>query len=96
VAWGTVPRQSFAVLAGRLREQATSPRVTRGFCATCGTSLTYVHAARSSAIDFTLATLDDPAALRPEMHIWLQDKLPWVCVEDGLPRYQRSKTEAGA
>jgi len=35
----------------------------------------------------TLATLDDPAALPPAAHIWMQDRLPWVILGDSLPRH---------
>ena len=51
--------------------------------------MTYRHEARASDIDVTLATLDDAAAFRPEMHIWVQDKLPWVAIADGLPQYEK-------
>ncbi len=34
-----------------------------------------------------MATLDEPASLAPGMHIWVSRKLPWVSLEDGLPRH---------
>jgi hypothetical protein len=37
----------------------------------------------------SLATLDDPDALKPQMHIWVSEKLAWVNTDDGLPQYQR-------
>ena len=27
------------------------------------------------------------AALSPQAHIWVQDKLPWVQINDSLPQY---------
>jgi hypothetical protein len=88
VAWGTFTAASFRITGGHLEEVATSPGVTRGHCARCGTSLTYRNAARAGEVDVTLATLDDPSALRPTAHIWVQDKLPWVGIGDGLPQYE--------
>jgi hypothetical protein len=38
-------------------------------------------------MDFTLVSLDDPSALAPQIHIWVQDKLPWIKLSDGLPQY---------
>jgi len=32
--------------------------------------------------------LDDPSALVPQMHIWVQDRLPWITLSDGLPQFQ--------
>ena len=87
VAWATVDHDRFATLTGAICEHASSPRVLRGFCARCGTTLTYRHAQRAGEIDFTLATLDDPSVLAPSVHIWVQDKLPWVSIDDGLPQY---------
>jgi len=39
-------------------------------------------------LDFTLLSLDDPSVLAPQMHIWVQDKLPWIKLSDGLPQFQ--------
>jgi hypothetical protein len=88
VAWGTVDANAFDVVAGHMRIVKSSADVSRGFCADCGTSLTYQRASRSSDMDFTLATLEDPSRYAPEAHIWVQNKLSWVQINDGLPQYQ--------
>jgi hypothetical protein len=87
VAWGTFERAGFRVTRGSLAELHSSPRVVRGFCARCGSCLTYSHEARSGEIDVTLASLDEAAQLAPRMHVWVADKLPWVRIEDGLPQF---------
>ena len=87
VAWGTFERRHFEVTRGHLAEHNSSAEVLRGFCATCGSALTYRHSGRDEDIDVTLATLDDAAAFAPQAHIWVQDKLPWVTIDDGLPQY---------
>ncbi len=87
VPWGTFATDRFTIIAGLLAEHHSSPGVTRGFCRDCGTSLTYRNAARANEIDVALGTLDDPAALKPQMHIWVQDKLPWIVIADGLPQF---------
>jgi len=87
VPWGTVARQGFRLTRGALAEYGSSPAVARGFCAACGTSLTYRHAARPAEIDVALATLDDAARFAPQMHVWVSEKLPWVSINDGLPQF---------
>jgi len=87
VAWGTFARDGFRVTQGTLTEFRSSPPVTRGFCAACGSCLTYRHEARPGEIDVTLATLDEAARLAPQMHVWVADKLPWVRIADGLPQF---------
>jgi hypothetical protein len=89
VAWGTFAAERFAVTRGQLTEFRSSPRVVRGFCASCGTSITYRHDKRPAEIDVTLVTLDDPALLEPAAHIWVEDKLPWITIVDGKPKFRQ-------
>jgi hypothetical protein len=32
-------------------------------------------------------TLDDPSAVRPDVHIYTRSKLPWVVLPDGVPAF---------
>ena len=90
VPWVTFAARSFTIVQGQLAEYRSSPGVSRGFCAACGTSMTYRRDDRSDEIDVTIASLDDPAALLPEAHIWVQDKLPWVAIADGRAQFART------
>ena len=54
VPWGTVSPARFTVTRGQLAEFRSSPDVVRGFCAACGTTLTYRHAQRADEVDFAL------------------------------------------
>jgi len=38
----------------------------------------------------TLASLDEPAAVAPEYHIWTRSQVPWVNLVDRLPRHEGS------
>lgn len=87
VAWGTVAKADFKITRGTVSTVRLRAEVERGFCANCGSNLTYAHAGRAGEIDFTLASLDDPATLVPDRHLWVQDKLPWVHIDDGLPQH---------
>jgi PhnB protein len=93
VPWGTVDLDAFSVTRGELRQVRSSPDVVRGFCPACGTSLTYRRETRTD-LDFALATLDEPEALRPERHLWVEETPSWVKISDGLPQYARSLTHA--
>ena len=89
VAWASFTRSKFRVTAGMLAETHSSAHVLRGFCAACGTCLTYRHDGRGDDIDVTLGSLDEPARLAPVMHVWVEDKLPWVLIADQLPQHPR-------
>jgi hypothetical protein len=32
------------------------------------------------------ASLDEPALVAPQMHVYVEEQLPWVHLDDGLPR----------
>jgi uncharacterized glyoxalase superfamily protein PhnB len=93
VPWATFDRRRFSVTEGDFAEYRSSPEVFRGFCANCGTSLTYRHERRVDEIDVALGTLDDPTSLRPAAHIWVRDELPWLPTGDGLPRFSTTVEE---
>ena len=86
VAWGTFDVGDFVLGGAPLAQHRSSEKVARGFCGSCGTSLTYAHDGRPGKLDVALATLDDPRVLHPEFHIWVSHKLPWVIL-DHLPVY---------
>jgi hypothetical protein len=56
-------------------------------CAVCGTTLIDAHAARSNEVGTTLASLEDPSSLAPRAHSWVQDKLAWIGIDDGLAQF---------
>jgi hypothetical protein len=67
----------------------TSPRVDRLACARCGTPLFAEPKDPPARLAISLATLDDPDALVPDMHIWVSEKRAWVPIDDGLPQFER-------
>jgi hypothetical protein len=65
----------------------TSERVDRFACARCGTPIFAGPKDPPARLAVSLATLDDPGAIAPEMHIWVSEKLGWLCIDDGLPQH---------
>ena len=53
----------------------------------CGTQLAFRDMAEPAALDVTLASLDEPAAVRPSHHIWTSSRIAWFEIADDLPRY---------
>ena len=87
VAWGTFALERFTLERGALAIHRSSEPVERGFCVDCGTSLTYTHRERPAQIDVTLASLDEPASLVPDAHLWLADRVAWTELHDRLPKF---------
>lgn len=86
----------FAALAGAPKDRiewtagvpdvyASSSVAERGFCARCGTPLSFAYH-ESERLYVTIGSLDDPAAAVPEIHYGVESQLPWLHIEDGKPR----------
>jgi hypothetical protein len=90
VAWFTVPGASLVFEQGQPAIYRSSPPVQRGYCARCGTQLTYQHQRWPDAIDITVGSLDEPARVAPTAHIWMEDAAPWDQPGDGLPCHPRT------
>ena len=65
----------------------TSSRIDRLSCARCGTPMFAEPKDPPARLAVSLATCDDPDAIRPDVHIWISRKLSWVILDDGLPQH---------
>ena len=90
LAWAIFRAADFAFTRGAPATYASSPGVERGFCARCGTTLTYAGNDRRDVADVTTASLDDPDAFVPTKEIWLEEKIGWEAVDHARLRYPRS------
>ncbi|NKB52950.1 MAG: GFA family protein [Rhizobiaceae bacterium] len=68
----------------------SSDKVTRGFCADCGTPLTYDW---GGEVEIAIATLDDPTQAPPVTQVNITDKLDFVDQLHKLPVRQNSSGE---
>jgi hypothetical protein len=87
MAWFTVPSAHFQVVAGEIAHFRSSDHGERGFCARCGTALTFQSSRCPDEIDVTTCSLDDPEAVPPLDHTFTRSQLSWVRLGDGLPRH---------
>ena len=93
VAWFSVPRAGLHFSSGSPAWYHSSPGIRRGFCAACGTQLTFEDDACPVELDVTTASLDDPEAVPPGDHTYMQSHLRWMQLADSLPRYLRTRGE---
>ncbi|XXB70085.1 GFA family protein [Mesorhizobium sp. RIZ17] len=61
----------------------------RGFCAECGTPLTFWHV-NVETIDLSIGSLDDPTRLEPIRQHWAGARMPWFNRLAGLPEVKSS------
>lgn len=87
--WALFPQDAVQI-EGQPVLYKSSEHATRQFCGTCGTSLFYTNpVVFAGAIDILSATLDDPTAIPPQVHVQVAEALPWVAAMDGLPKFDR-------
>ncbi|PZR00586.1 MAG: GFA family protein [Cereibacter sphaeroides] len=79
------PRDAVEV-GGEVREIATSDAINRGFCPNCGTTV-YSHRHAAGVIGLTVGGLDDPSVFKPEAHIFVESRQPWVLLDPDVPAY---------
>jgi len=72
---------------GQRKFYQSSPGVQRGFCADCGTPLTYESDRCPEEVHLYISTLDEPGAYRPQVHVFVDERIPWMELADELPRY---------
>jgi hypothetical protein len=92
LAWAIFDEDSVAIEQGEIAIYASTPGVERGFCARCGTSLTYRRANRPGLFDVTTASLDDPNAFPPSKEIWTEERLAWIAPHPALPQFAQFST----
>ncbi len=86
VTWAGYDRSKVTWPEGDPAYFASSEGVRRGFCPACGTSLTYEGARWPDEVHLLAATLENPASVTPERHVYWAEHLPWMEDGDGLPR----------
>jgi hypothetical protein len=63
---------------------ASSKIARRGFCATCGTPLSFEFI-DSERMDLAVGSLDDPSAVKPTEHFAIESRIAGWHADDGLP-----------
>src|SRR6266545_3875230 len=77
VTWASFRWSNFQFTKGKPLEIAWAGRV-RSFCATCGSTLTFMSGPSADEIDVTVATFDQPEIIIPADHIWTEDRISWI------------------
>jgi hypothetical protein len=89
MAFTGMRQKHFAFTRGAPAIYRSSEIAERGFCAVCGTPLTYRLIGRDH-ISVTIGSLDSPADVAPTEQIGVESALPWFA---GLAALPASPTE---
>ena len=64
----------------------SSESFARLFCSRCGSSVAQYNLSTETMWPL-VGTLDHPESVTPESHMFSKDQIPWVKLNDGLPRH---------
>lgn len=62
----------------------SSPLVERTFCGDCGSPISFRSEAMSDVMHFYVASMEEPEAFQPTLHVAHEEKLPWLEFADNL------------
>jgi hypothetical protein len=86
--WTAFTESAVRFTSGAPKTFMSSPIAERGFCAECGTSMTY-RLVKPQACGYVVifnACLDHPERFAPSSHGGVESQMPWLDINDGLPR----------
>jgi hypothetical protein len=86
------PIAAFTWIQGKPTRHRSSSQAERGFCDRCGSTLTMHETVLDDRVQVTLGSLDRPEDVRPDDHVWTESQLPWLRIDDDLPRFARSSS----
>ena len=57
-------------------------------CPNCQIAVWSTYGGRTFQRFIRVGTLDEPHALKPDVHIWTRSKVPWIALPEGVPAYE--------
>ena len=87
--WVGFPAGAFSWIEGQPSFYRSSSEVEIGFCGNCGGTMTFHRVHEASA---ALGSLDNPEKVPAgpdDVHVWTEDQIPWLKIDDDLPRYEQ-------
>ncbi|NNE81602.1 MAG: GFA family protein [Silicimonas sp.] len=88
VSWFGMER-SGVTWSGPRQEFESSPGVTRSFCSTCGTPLSFESHVFPTETHFYAPSLDDLSLYLPKGHVFWSEHVPWLSNGDDLPKHPK-------
>ena len=88
--WVGLKSENFEVTEGQIAIWKTWAGVERAFGGGFVKSLTYVaEEGWPGQISVLAPTLDDPGVASPGAHVFVEHRLPWIKLDDGLPTHEQ-------
>ncbi len=67
----------------------------RGFCPTCGSTVSARYFNEPDIVIIAAGTLDDANRIEPKLHAFVSRRVDWIKLNDGLPEYPEAEPVSG-
>ncbi len=94
VAWFGVPIENFTWVGDPPKTLESAKGVRRHFCETCGSPMGFEADHYAGGMHLYAATLEDPEDFKPTFHVNYESRLPWLQIDDDLPKYEGTMLQA--
>ncbi len=82
-AFASFDETAVEITAGDITQFVSSPGMRRGFCSTCGSTLTCQGGPTPHETHFHIGAFDHPERLPPPMgEYFVEERLPWFCLAE--------------
>jgi GNAT superfamily N-acetyltransferase len=97
VTWAGFRSEQFALEPGSAQPvwHASSRGARRGFCGTCGSPMLFESSRWPGETHVARSLFSDPLDKSPSVHVFYESHVPWLQVDDGLPRKVSQVQPAG-
>ena len=89
VCWMDFLVEQLTWVLGGPTEFKSSESVRRGFCAECGSTLSFRDTRHPEYFTLAIASLDDPNRVKPTYHIYTESQVKWLNIEDDCKRFRQ-------
>ena len=79
-------KSNFRYINGKPEGYNSSPGITRSFCGRCGTPISYEGDWCPDEVHLYISTFDEPENFPPQVHVYTSEAIPWLKIDDSLPR----------
>lgn len=87
VSWMDFRTEQLTWTVGKPSEYESSELVRRGFCAKCGSTLSFRDTRHPDYMTLAIASLDDPNLVKPTYHIYTDSQVKWLTIDDDCKRF---------
>lgn len=94
VCWMDFRAEQLSWTAGKPAEYQSSATVWRGFCAGCGSTLSFRDNRHPEYITLSIASLDEPGSVRPSYHIYTDSQVDWLIIDDDCKRFAQGPVKS--